>query len=154
MKALRNLSIVLLLVVLSVTCSDSNEPDVVTVGDLVGTWTATRFQITDPSGTVLPVPVDLVGALVGGSLEITVAANGSFTGSFSATAMSQAIPVAGTVSISGNTLTIDFTDGLDQPISGAFVLDGDELTVTGSNLTFDYGGQTINGASVILVMER
>ena len=111
MKALRHLSIVLLLVVMSVTCSDSNEPDVVTVADLVGTWTATRLQVTDPGGTVLPIPVDLVGPLVGGSLEITVAASGSFTGSFRASAGSQSIPVAGTVSISGNTLTIDLSWG-------------------------------------------
>ena len=153
MKTLRRFSLVPLLVALSVSCSDSNGPDVVTIEDFAGSWTASRFQITDPSGQVLPVPVDLIGDALG-SLEITVAANGSFTGMFKPTAISPSTAIAGTISLSGNTLTIDFTSGLDESIAGPFVLNGDELTVTGTNLTFAWEGETINGASVILVMNR
>lgn len=153
MKTQRYLAVIPLLVALSVNCSDSSGPTNVTVADLVGTWTATQFTITDPSGTVLPAPVDLIGDAFG-SLVITVQSNGSFTGTFKATAISESMPVAGTISIVSGILTIDFTDGLDEPISGSFVLNDDELTVTGSNLTFDWEGQNIEGASVILVMTR
>jgi len=154
MKTLRYLPVFPLLIALSVSCGDSNEPDVTTVADLVGAWTATKFEVTDPSGTVLPVPVDLVGPFVGGSLDITISSNGSFTGTFRLPLGSNPEPVAGTISIQGNVLTIDFTTGLDDPISGQFVLNGDVLTVTGTNLSFTYLGETITGASVILVMER
>jgi len=153
MKTLRRFSVIPLLVILSVSCSDSNGPDTVTIEDFAGTWVASRFQITDPSGQVLPVPVDLIRDALG-SLRITVAANGSFTGTFKPTAISASTAVAGTISLSGSTLTIGFTSGLNDSIAGPFVLNGDELTVTGTNLTFDWEGETINGASVILVMDR
>ncbi len=153
MKTLRYLSVIPLLIALSVSCSDSSGPDSVTIEDFAGTWTASQFEITDPSGTVLPAPVDLIGDALG-RLVITAASNGSFTGTFKPTAISQSVSVAGNISLSGNTLTIDFTQGLDDPISGPFVLNGDELTVTGTNLTFSWEGETINGASVILVMNR
>ena len=153
MKALHRLSIIPLLVALSVSCSDSNEPDIVTIADFAGTWTASEFQITDPSGTVLPAPVDLIGDAFG-SLLITVLADGSFVGTFKPTLTTPSMSVAGDISLAGNTLTIDFTEGLDDPISGPYVLNGDELTVTGTNLTFSWEGDTITGASVILVMNR
>lgn len=153
MKTLFRFSVIPLLVALGVSCSDSNGPENVTIEDFAGTWSASQFEVTDPSGQVLANPVDLIGDTFG-SLTITVAANGSFTGSFKPTAISQPVSVAGQITLSGNTLTIDFSDGLDEPITGPFVLNGDELTVTGTNLTFDWEGQTINGASVILVMDR
>jgi len=153
MKALHRLSIIPLLVALSVSCSDSNEPDIVTIADFAGTWTASRFEITDPSGTVLSESVDLIGDAFG-SLVITVVSNGSFTGMFKPSVVSESMSVAGTISLAGSTLTIAFSDGLDAAIAGAFELDGDQLVVHGTNLTFDYDDQTITGASVLLVMNR
>ncbi len=153
MKIARYLTVIPLALVLSVGCSDSNDPDVVTIEDFAGSWAASRFQITDPSGQVLAAPVDLIQDALG-SLLIVVTSNGSFTGTFKPTAISPSTSVAGTISLSGTTLTIDFSEGLDDAIAGPYALSGNELTVTGTNLTFEWEGQTINGASVILVMNR
>ena len=153
MKTIRFLLVIPLLIALSVGCGDSSGPDVVTVADLAGRWTASEFKVTDPSGTVLSDPIDLVGE-AGGNLVITVSSNGDFTGTFKLSFISTPEAVAGTISIQGSVLTIDFTAGLDDPISGQFVLNGDVLPVTGTNLSFSYLGQTITGASVILVLER
>jgi hypothetical protein len=149
MKALGRLSIALVLLAVAVNCSDSGGPDT-TVEDLVGTWSATRFQIEDESGTI--APIDLIN--LGGSLVITIAANGNFTGTFKATALSLPTTVAGTVSIQQGTLSLGFTDGLDEPIAGGFVLGDNALTITGSGLTVDFEGQTIPAATVILILQR
>ncbi|MDH3458095.1 MAG: hypothetical protein OER90_14745 [Gemmatimonadota bacterium] len=149
MKTLTGFSVASLVIALSVGCGESTEP-VVTVADLVGTWSATQFSVTDESGTI--GPVNLIN--LGGSLVITVASNGNFTGTFRATALSAETAVAGSITIQQGTLTLAFTDGLDEPISGSFVLGNDRLTITGMGLTVDFEGQTIPSATVILVLER
>jgi len=131
-------------------CGNSNEPVQVTVDDLVGTWTASRFQITDESGTV--APFDIVA--FGGRLVISVTSGGGFSGTLKATAISTENPVSGTVTVQGMTLTLTFTQGLAQPISGQFVLSGDTLTISGSGLTIEFEGQTIGAASIVLVLRR
>jgi len=138
-----------MIAIAAIECSDSG-PEQVTVADLAGTWSATQFRITDESGALQPF--DIVQLL--GSLSITVTSNGSFTGTLKATGFSDPVPVAGSISIQGTSLTITFTQGLDQPISGEFVLSGDDLTITGSGLTVSFEGETIESATVILVMRR
>jgi hypothetical protein len=149
MRALRGFSVASLVAAVVVGCGDSTEPDV-TVADLVGTWSATQFSVTDESGTI--GPLNLIS--LGGGLVITVAANGSFTGTFRATALSAETSVAGSITIQQGMLTLSFTDGLDEPISGDFVLGNNRLTITGTGLTVDFEGQTIPAATVILVLER
>ena len=151
MKTLRYLSVIPLLIALSVSCSDSSGPDV-TVADLAGTWTATQFRITDESGT-LP-PFDIVSPLIGGSLEITVTVNGMFSGTLQATSQSALSAVAGSITIQGDLLTLTFTQGLDNPISGESWLVGDTLRIIGTDLTVEFEGQTIDSATIILALER
>jgi len=149
MRSLTRLFLLPMIAIVAIECSDSG-PEQVTVADLAGTWSATQFRITDESG-VIP-SFDIKQLL--GSLTITVTSNGSFTGTFKATGLSDEVPVAGSISILGTSLTITFTQGLDQPISGEFVLNGDDLTITGSGLTVEFEGETIDSATVILVMRR
>ena len=149
MRSLTRLFLLPMIAIVAIECSDSG-PEQVTVADLAGTWSATQFRITDESGVV---PSFDIKQLLG-SLTITVTSNGSFTGTFKATGLSDEVPVAGSISILGTSLTITFTQGLDQPISGEFVLNGDDLTITGSGLTVEFEGETIDSATVILVMRR
>ena len=149
MRSLTRLFLLPMIAIVAIECSDSG-PEQVTVADLAGTWSATQFRITDESG-VIP-SFDIKQLL--GSLTITVTSNGSFTGTFKATGLSDEVPVAGSIAILGTSLTITFTQGLDQPISGEFVLNGDDLTITGSGLTVEFEGETIDSATVILVMRR
>ncbi len=149
MRTITGFSVASLVIALGVGCGESAAPDV-TVADLVGTWSATQFSVTDESGTI--APLELIN--LGGSLVITVVANGNFTGTFKATALSAETSVAGSITIQQGTLTLAFTDGLDEPISGSFVLGNDRLTITGMGLTVDFEGQTIPAATVILVLQR
>jgi hypothetical protein len=131
-------------------CGTSSEPTQVTVEDLVGTWTASRFQITDQSGTI--APFDIVA--FGGRLVITVTSGGGFSGTLKATAIASENPVSGTVTVQGTMLALTFTQGLTQPISGQFVLSDDTLTISGSGLTIEFEGQAIDSASIVLVLQR
>ncbi|MDH3292218.1 MAG: lipocalin family protein [Gemmatimonadota bacterium] len=150
MKRLYRLFALTLTFGLVAACGNSNEPVQVTVDDLVGTWTASRFQITDESGTI--APFDIVA--FGGRLVITVTSGGGFSGTLKASAIATENPVSGTVTVQGMTLTLTFTQGLVQPISGQFVLSGDTLTISGSGLTIEFEGQTIGAASIVLVLRR
>jgi hypothetical protein len=150
MNRLHRLFTLALVAAIVPACGNSNEPMQVTVEDLVGTWTASRFQITDQSGTI--APFDIVA--FGGRLVITVTSGGGFSGTLKATAIATENPVSGTVTVQGTTLTLTFTQGLTQPISGQFVLSGDTLTISGSGLTIEFEGQTIDAASIALVLQR
>jgi len=150
MRSLTRLFLLPMIAIVAIECGDSG-PEQVTVADLAGTWRATEFSIDDDDD-VIP-KFDVVQELLG-SLTITVTSNGSFTGTLKATAFSDPVPVAGSITIQGMSLTIAFTQGLDQPIAGDFALSGDDLTITGSGLTVTFEGETIDSATVILVMRR
>ncbi len=141
---------VALTVGLVMACGNAGEPTQVTVEDLVGTWNASQFRVTDESGTI--APFDIIA--FGGRLVITVASGGGFSGTLKATAIATENPVSGTVSLQGSTLTLTFTQGLTQPISGQFVLSDDTLTITGSGLRVEFEGQTIDAATILLVLRR
>lgn len=150
MKRLHRLFTLALAAAIVPACGNSNEPTQVTVADLAGTWTASRFQITDESGTI--APFDIIA--FGGRLVITVTSGGGFSGTLKATAIATENPVAGMVAVQGATLTLTFTQGLTQPISGQFVLSGDNLTISGSGLRVEFEGQTIDAATILLILRR
>ncbi len=150
MKRRHRLFSVALAIGIVVACGNSGEPTQVTVEDLVGTWNASQFRVTDESGTIMPF--DIIA--FGGRLTITVTSGGGFAGTLKATAVASENPVSGTVSVQGSTLTLTFTQGLTQPISGQFVLSGDTLTITGTGLRVEFEGQTIESATILLVLRR
>ncbi len=159
MKLARALAVGAVAAAFAVGCSDSTGPDGdVTIGDLVGTWTATEVTYTNQAD--LDESVNMM--TFGFELIITVAGGGNFTGTMKQTAVSSAVSVAGTIVIDGNTMTLTFMQppSLD-PISGTFTLttgDPDVLRVNALGVPFDFG--IIGGdpgevpANLTLVMER
>ncbi len=104
----------------------------VTIDDLVGTWNATQFVLSNPNGIQR---ADFVA--LGGSFTLTVTANGSFTGQ--QTFFGQTDTFAGTVVLTGNnTMTLvdatDLTDATDL----AFSLSGDRLAIASTDVVYDW----------------
>ena len=131
-----------------VACSD-NGTDNVTIADLVGTWNATTFIITNPHGVQ---SVDLVG--MGGSFTLTVMANGSFTGQQDL--LGQVDNFGGTIVLTGNhTMTlVDAVNPADET-DLTFTLTGNQMALTSSDITFDWDGDTIEEpAELEAVLQR
>lgn len=128
-------------------CSDSNEPQTnVTIADLVGTWNATSIVYTD-NATDQSINAYALGA----RLQITVAADGSYTGSLTEPfGAPQAI--SGTIIIQGNTITITDDAAPGDNAVGTFTLAGNTLTITAQD-EFDFGAGDVP-ATLALVMQR
>ena len=165
MKLVRALAVGAIAAAFAVGCSDSTGTDGdVTIGDLVGTWTATEFTYTNQAD--LDQSVNLI--LFGLDLTITVTINGSFSGTFMECRLATQCPeqdVAGTMAISGSTMTLTFTApaDFDEPLSGTFTLatggDPDVLTMNAtSGVDFDFsifGGDPGEvPVNLTLVMQR
>lgn len=139
MKFLRTASVVVLAAFALTGCDE--DATGVEVADLAGTWNATRFEYTDQATPAFSV--DVIADLQG-TVTLDVGEDGSFTGTIEIVlAETGQVPMAGTFSISGDTLSIDFTGqasmaGLVSDIDAAFTLDGDVLTLSNDNVTFDF----------------
>ncbi len=156
MKLQRMMGAGILAITLTVGCGDSSEPEVVTIADLVGSWTATSMLFTSQANPSLML--DLINPFVGGHLSITIAADGSFQGTFRESSQAAEESVSGTIAIQGNTITITFVQGLDEDVSGTFTLVGDVLTVSGTFQEFDFtptdGVDDPEPADLVLVLQR
>jgi hypothetical protein len=113
----------------AVACGDDDEGTGVTIADLVGTWTANSFVLSN--NPLLPQdPVDLV--LVGATVSMNIAADGSFT--FSAINLPLGLDdviLTGDIEITGDgTATVTTDDDPDDPAPATFNLDGDSLTLS------------------------
>lgn len=128
-------------------CGDSTEPQGdVTIADLVGTWNATSIVYTD-NATGQSVNAFLFGA----RLQITVAANGTYTGSVTEPGGApQAI--TGTITVQGGTITITDDAAPGDAAVGTFTLSGNTLTITAQD-EFDFGAGDVP-ATLVLVMVR
>ncbi|HUF13385.1 MAG TPA: hypothetical protein VMN78_09815 [Longimicrobiales bacterium] len=142
-------SFVAIMAVAALTGCDDNgdgDPD----PNIAGVYTVTEFRYTaDESGE----SIDLAGlpASVGGPygiLDMTVAADNSFTGTLKlpTPAGPQEFDIGGDIDFTGgNTLRIDFdaaTDALgqlDDFEDGTFSMIGNTLTIILPNVTFDFG---------------
>lgn len=127
-------------------CSDDEG---ITIADLVGTWDATQFTLSNPNGVQ---SLDLIAA--GGSFTLTVAANGSFTGEQSL--LGQTDTFAGTIVLTGNnTMTlVDATDPSDET-DLMYTLNGDQLAITSTDITFDWDGNDVDDpAELEAVLQR
>jgi hypothetical protein len=113
---------------LAIGCSSTTNPQDVTVADLVGTWTASRFAFTNVANTAQKFDV----ITNGGSFAVTVASNGTIDGTYNF--IFDSGDIAGTIAVSGGVVTfvntaasppdtLSFTD---------FALNGNTFTLTGN----------------------
>jgi hypothetical protein len=145
MKPLRNASALVLAALALTACGESTTT--VEIADLAGSWSATQFEYEDQS-----VPGFSVDAIsdAGGTLNVTVQESGAFSGDLripglTVDGMGQTItvPVGGTFSINGSTLSVDFDAatealGLLVDFDASFDLNGDVLTFTTEDADFDF----------------
>ena len=130
-------------ILLLIGCDDPVTPVTpVTAASLAGTYSATTFTVTPPGQSL----IDVLAA--GGSLNITLNANGSTTGTLFVPAAASGSgdvteSMTGTFTISGS--TVDFTQTADT-----FVKDM-PFTISGNTLR---GNETYAGAVVVLVLTR
>jgi hypothetical protein len=140
MKFLRTASVLALAAFVLTACDDSSTTGV-EVADLAGAWTAQTFEYTDQANPSFSV--DVISDLQG-SVSLTVNSDGSFTGTVEIGLLQTGpVPMQGTFSISGDTLSIDFTGaasaaGLVSDIDAEYTLNGDKLTLTNDDVSFDF----------------
>jgi hypothetical protein len=139
MRFAQSISILITLGAVALGCGDSTGSTEVTLADLVGTWTADQFEFTNQANTAQRFDV----VANGGSFEVTVAANGTITGSFDFIVDDGTID--GTISVGGGVITFINTDVVppDTLSFGNFVLAEDVLTLTDTNQEFPFGMLTV-----------
>lgn len=144
MKFLRTAS-VLVLTAFALTACDDDTTGTTTldVSDLAGAWNATQFEYTDNANT--DFSIDVITDL-GGDLNIDVAQSGDFTGGLFVQGVTpDTLPLSGSFSISGDTLSIAFSPtspavqaGLVSDLDAAYSLNGNVLTLTNDNVDYDF----------------
>jgi len=128
-------------------CGDSSGPqENVTIADLVGTWNATSIVYTNTA-----TDQSINAYLLGARLQITVAADGSYTGSLTEP-FGTPEDISGTVIIQGNSITITDDAAPGDNAVGTFTLSGNTLTITAQD-EFDFGAGAVP-ATLVLVMQR
>lgn len=117
-----------------------------TIADFAGTWAAALFRLTSVENTLNAF--ELIA--LGGSLTVTVAADGTFTGSATGIDLTAVPPTMTTIPLSGQfvlvdqtTLTIDFIPEVppfftDETMT--FTLEGNTLALHDDATTFDFDG--------------
>ncbi|MGK7310939.1 MAG: hypothetical protein ACN0LA_01765 [Candidatus Longimicrobiales bacterium M2_2A_002] len=151
MKFLRTASVLVLAVFAAAACDDDDDATGLVVSDLSGNWNVTQFEYTDNGNTAFSV--DVITDL-GGTVTLNVASDGSFTGTIEVpAAQTGQVPMAGTFTISGGTLNIDFTGqasmaGLVSDIAAAYTLSGNTLTLTNDDVNYDFPDSIEIGAGI------
>ena len=119
---------------LSAACGDDEE-DMMgpTIDDLVGTWNATKVELSDnPALAAFGGMIDLVGTL-GSTIVLEVNPNGSFTFDATATAISPALMLTGTIEITGDgtaDVSVDPVEAGDTPAAATFTVSATALSLT------------------------
>lgn len=119
----------------------------ITVADLVGTWTATKFEFTNRANPAQKI--DLVP--FGLSFTLVVAPGGRYTMTMSFPGQPGEVE-QGVVSVAGDSICVD-PDGPEGQECMAFTLAGDTLTVTGDG-EFDFNGDGVDDPAVMLLVLR
>jgi hypothetical protein len=112
-------------------CGDSAG---VTEADLIGTWNATAFKFSDFGDPVTDFDV----MLIGGSVQIVIAANGAYTVTITIPQVPPEV-TDGTWALQGNNLLVLTESGSSDVTELTVSLSGATLTVHASDLTFDFG---------------
>lgn len=150
----------LLLAALTGACGDDDDDDgtgVPNVSIFAGTWTATSIRYTSVSTQSRTLDV----AQLGGGLTLIITSNGAFSGTFKLpTAQGvQTIPITGQVAVQSATQArVDFNwpGALAQnpPITNfnaTFAMQGNNLTFTRPDATFQFPGQAAAEAAVLVI---
>ena len=145
MKYLRPLVVFWLAVMFAAGCSDGGtEVDAITVNDLVGSWTATSVVHTNNANSA-----EQFGLIAnGGETRITVLQGGGVRtwvelGTFSDEWDAQ-------LAIDGNTLTSTPVEAVRGVRTYTFTLEGNLLTLTNANASFDF---TLSDATEVSTTE-
>ena len=127
----------------------TDPPAGVTLADLAGTWDATEAEFQSLDNPLLRF--DLVA--LGGSLTLTVAANGDYTATIQAPGEAPETET-GTVTVQGNVIDLN-VDGVPESVEFDFTLVGNTLTMVTESEGFDFDGDDIDDpARLTLVLVR
>jgi hypothetical protein len=131
MKLARPFAVAALGMTLAVACGDDG-PGVVTLDDLVGTWNATQFELTNPADQAQSF--DFIQN--GGTVTLTIAANGAFNGEQTLFGFTDTF--GGMVVISGNRMTVTDTQDPTEVTVFTFSLSGNTLSLTSTDIEWDW----------------
>ncbi len=131
--------------------SGTNAPDDDPLAPFVGTWTGVSMVFTPVGGGQ---GIDLI--LAGGTLTVTIMADGRYTQSFELTGLTS-VTESGNLSIQGNQVTLA-ADGDPNPVVGTFVFsqNNTRLTVNASDgVEFDFNlDQVDDPATLVMVLQK
>ncbi len=146
MRLVRALSVIGLLMALTVGCSDSTDPQDVTLADLVGTWVGTKAEFTSQADPGLVF--DLVAN--GGTFNFTLASDGTLTGTQGIAPFVE--QWSGTVTVANGIITVTDDDVPPEVLSFTFTLSGNQLSMTTDDVEFAFPPSEVE-VPVILVLE-
>jgi hypothetical protein len=143
------LAVLSLVILLGVACSDDDsdngtDPDVVTVSDLAGTWTATKWVFEDPNSDQ---EVDMMS--LGFDVSFVAESNGRYTLTIVFQEQVQEVDT-GTFSIDGNVLIADSDDD-DENVFFSFTLDGDTFEVMDPSEEFDFDDDGVDEPATLRI---
>jgi hypothetical protein len=129
------LSSALLLLFLLMGCSDSGTGVEDELAPLVGSWRAQALLLTNQADP--QEEFDVIGS--GGVFALSILATGTYSASLTVFGMSNV--EMGTITVSGNQLTITPTNPPGSPTQGTWSLSGDVLYIDGTTeFDFDLDG--------------
>lgn len=117
---------------LGFSCSDGGTGPKKELAPLVGTWNGQVVLLTNQSNPSQSVDIIAEGA----TFSISILATGTYTAHVSFFG-NPAPPEIGTVTVSGNQITIAPTGGTEPPTTGTWAIQGGVLTVDGET-EFDF----------------
>lgn len=143
------LPVFLVLGILVVGCGDDDGggPDLIVISDFEGHWLVEQYKATSVANPA--VFLELVS--LGGAMEFNADDEGDFEGRAFVPAtvvgMTLELPFAGSFElISQDTILITFTPEIEPFLTdtrAAFTLEGNVVTITDPNTTFDFDGDTV-----------
>jgi hypothetical protein len=149
---------VLLAGVLFIGCGDDGGgdggggPTLIVIADFEGSWVADSYRVTSSANPM--ITLELIA--LGGAFAFDADDAGAFAGRgfipASVAGMTLELPFQGSVElIDQDTLQVNFTPELPPFLTtmrGAFTLEGDMLTITDTNATFDFDGDTVEEPAI------
>ncbi len=155
MRIARSITLIVLTALVAVACSDSSSgpenPDAVTLADLVGSWTASSHTFTNNANS--SESFDVVAN--GGETRTTVLNGGGHRTWFELGTFSDEWDAQ--LSISGTTLTSTPAEASRETRVWTFTLVGNTLTLTRSDAEWDFtlsGGAGVPATEVVVFVKQ
>jgi hypothetical protein len=138
-------TLTLLLVLVSLSCSDDGTEPQADLAPLVGTWQANTLLLTNQANP--SVSVDLVEE--GADFILSILSTGQYSASLSAFGIANT--EVGTITVSGNEATITPTSPVGPPIVSIWSFQGSALVLDGESV-FDFNQDGEVEPSFILII--